>query len=238
MADSFEQCVLVGGCPRSGTSWLVDALARGGLDIGSRVMKSRADAPQTRPITEDLKFTMLNTYLLEVNDQDRFRAEVGQPIAEVTEDDRSMLLEDKESPWVMKDPHGVSLMWPTWRRAFPGVRMVSALRHPASVMKSAVRFFGMSSDRALKMWWRNNLALLGWTEIYPKDSIRLVHFPTGTGLYECCRELGLDFSKASEGYKHDFVRADHEPFASCYEPLLHLYRRLQDRVVAADEDLL
>ena len=83
---------------------------------------------------------------------------------------RTILVEEasrQRGPWAIKDPR-TSLLLPLWRELSTQLdiplRLLLAVRHPAEVTDSLCRrdsdLAGMTPERAQRLWWRHNLAVL------------------------------------------------------------------------------
>ncbi len=224
--------VMVGGCPRSGTSCITDALSRCGLDLGQRLSKIRRKSTHQRLATEDPVFVAANTQVFETADCDRRRAESFFD-SKIQREGVDRVFDDKTDPWVLKDPIGVSLLYPLWRKVLNerGIkfRAVFVLRHPSSVISSGSSFFSIRPDRMAKIWWQTYQSLLTWTTLYP-DDFRWVLFPQLLGM-ETATLDSPEPIKWRESYNHNFVRTPIRDLPGKFHQLTRLYEYLENKCV-------
>ncbi len=211
--------IIVGGCARGGTTATANAFIAAGWDKGQRcqqVLNPNIDEfDGQRAFNEDIAWINANQAIFRRFDLSDMLSATHPLPYEPTAQDVQMLLEDKNSPWVLKDPHG-GIHWPVWSGKFEDTTLVVPVREPGANIRSLVTWMGLSPLKAAQVWWRNMSLQYLWSQLF--DDVVLVPWPEGTGL----EALGADTSV----FKRELIRAEPLTLGDGFHHLTRLYEKM------------
>ncbi|MBN1313146.1 MAG: hypothetical protein JXB30_17185 [Anaerolineae bacterium] len=147
--ESGPKCVIVAGCPRSGTSMTMQLLAKAGLDIGEHLVPSSVS--NRRGHFEDQHIVALHDQILkECLSSWQYTGEVELAVTAVHQQRMRQIVEDysaRGTNWGFKDPR-VSLLLDDWREIIGNMRVLMIYRHYSHCSRSLYR----RHSRALCYW--------------------------------------------------------------------------------------
>lgn len=245
----MENCLIVLGMHRSGTSALTGVLGRLGVDLGDQLMDAAPDNPGG--FFEDTLIVDTNEALLAaigsswdspfaLPDDWQDRAPAGELRRNATEFLGRVFVRDKL--YALKDPR-LSRLLPWWQPLFNDIRItgryVILVRNPLEVAASLAERNGFSTAYSLLLWMHHMLEAERNTRGNPRAFVHyddLLRDPAGTvrRLYDCCglpapdvpRHALADFIDARQRHHalgQDAVRERcPPPVAALYSELLRL----------------
>ncbi len=158
---STRRVVVVLGSGRSGTSLLMQVLARMGMRLSPELIAGREDNPDG--FFEDAAIVRIQANLLRNLDAwpfhplppDWLSRPVTAAATSVLQDVARDRLREGASTWGFKDPRTASFL-PLWRHIFAaeGVEpaYLLALREPGSIIRSFMRAYATMADTAEQVW--------------------------------------------------------------------------------------
>lgn len=202
--------IVVIGMHRSGTSALSGELARLGVFMGEKLIKSKAGV-NDKGFWENHRLLRINEKLLE-----RLVSSWDNPVA--TSEHCLSLLSDRASLqigeefiqneyagyglWGMKEPR-VSILLPYWKKVFEQIGVkpfyLFMLRNPAEVVGSLIKRDVMSQQKGLMLWLNYNFSCY-WETL--KENVLLIDFADLTLTPECITDqiakfCGINFGDLS-----------------------------------------
>lgn len=166
VTTSSQQCLIVLGMHRSGTSCLTGIVEQCGVSLGEVFTQNPFNLKGNR---ESSDIQALNNDVLAMNEgawNDPVEVTVWNTQLEHRRDEIIATLEQSgESWWGFKDPRTV-LTLPFWLERLESPKFLGTFRHPHRVALSLHQRDRMPLDEAYMLWRSYNEELLHWQERY------------------------------------------------------------------------
>jgi len=161
MQDYFNSPIFVLGLPRSGTSMIAGSLGICGAWTGSTVPGGGPENPKgyfehtvirehvTKKILTNLGCDPLGVRNLPPIDLQIEVPRLAQVIQEILERDGYK----HDNPWLLKDAK-LTLLWPIYKRAFPGATWLVVRRDEEGFINSCLRTYFMKQHSQNRDFWK------------------------------------------------------------------------------------
>lgn len=212
-----KSILLVLGMHRSGTSVIARAAFALGASLGNELMHPGFDNP--KGFFEDVDIANFNDLLLEQLESDVFSLtsiHKTNPCSSIFVDfaEKAKFLLQKKivdtNLFAIKDPRICRLLWfwlPVFEQLDIDVKIIIAVRHPLSVVKSLFVRNGLDMHKSLLLWQQHNIAILQAThdlvrvfidydELMINPRIQLIRLLT---------QLSIAWSENIENKINDFI---------------------------------
>jgi len=225
-----QRGVFIGGCHRSGSSFLARALSLCGVDLGRRAEQRPTFEDNQRGHWEDPLFVHINRLLLRAGGGSWWQIPTRID-GQIPEEWVAKLCEDKRGrTWGFKDPR-VSITYPAFRKWFPGFLLVGALRHPLDVAQSLATRNGIPLERGLEIWRIYNQLMVRWSRLYGVR-LYLVEFPSRRGLERVLQALEIEYDRTLVDGWFDKTLVHHHSEQPVPDRLSEFYDYLKSLAVA------